>query len=380
MNRTWIVFALLAGCTGGPDDVIGPFTGTPRRYVVDSFTLPRSNADARALAQDLDGDGVVDNTLGMVISTMSQYSDITDHADDMIASGALASTFIIQANDYWDDPTVSVTYYGSDGAPATRVGGTFQESLFVSNRTATTQVPGAVLARLPIFVDVDPIEVPLFGVQMTLVPDGTGFDAHVSAAIDHKEALMRTYGALVSLIAAEPDKHRDMLTILDGDHDYEVEYPEVETNSLMAALFYPDLKIDGRSALSIGFHAHLSPCDEGSCIQTPPDDTCFDRVTDGDESDVDCGGSCRSCKQDEACASATDCQSGACDAGSCRAPTCSDGVRDGFETDVDCGGPCGQCALGARCYQSPDCTSGVCAKCPSGTSGCGADFGVCRAN
>jgi hypothetical protein len=372
MNRTWIVFALLAGCTGTPDDVTGPFTGAQRRYVVDSFTLPTSNTEARELGADLDGDGMIDNQLGQSISTMTSYGDITMHADDMIASGALASTFIIQANDYGTDPTVAVTYYGSDGAPAKRVGGTFEDGVFVSNRTATSEVPGEVLARLPVFVDVEPSELPLFGVQMTLVPDGRGFVASVSGVIESDDALRLAYEAMVNVIAAEPDKHRDMLQILDANHDYVVDYSEAAMNTLMTAMFSPELTVDGRESIGLGYRVHLSPCDEGSCIETPPDDTCFDRVKDGDESDVDCGGSCRSCKQEEACATAADCQSGACDAGACRAPSCSDGVRDGFETDVDCGGPCDRCALGARCYQSPDCASNICDKTSPG------DFGVCK--
>jgi hypothetical protein len=378
MTRVLLALTLFTACTTGPDDVVGPFTGTPRRYVVDSIMVPLTNAEARELGADLTGDRVIDNQLGQTIATMSQYGDITAYGDDMIASGALASTVLIQANDYWDDPTVSVTYYGSDGAPATLVGGTFDESVFVSNRTATTEVPGAVLARLPIFVDVDPSEVPLFGVQMTLVPDGTGFIAKISGAIEADDALRRAYSALVDVIVAEPDRHRTMLSILDANHDYEVDYSEVETNVLMKSLFAPELRVDGRAALGFGFHAHLSPCEEGSCISAPPDNTCFDRVKDGDESDVDCGGSCRSCKQDEACTSATDCQSASCDAGSCRASSCSDGVRDGFETDVDCGGPCDRCAIGARCYLSEDCGAAAeCDKCSPVTNNC-TEYGVCR--
>ena len=57
---------------------------------------------------------------------------------------------------------------------------------------------------------------------------------------------------------------------------------------------------------------------------------------------------------------AEDCQSRACDAGSCRAATCSDGVRDGFESDVDCGGPCAACAAGLACAADTDCANNNC--------------------
>ncbi len=48
---------------------------------------------------------------------------------------------------------------------------------------------------------------------------------------------------------------------------------------------------------------------------------CINGVQDGDETGVDCGGSCIAC------------------------PTCSDGIQNGTETGIDCGGSCAQCDL-----------------------------------
>src|SRR5579871_3669701 len=42
------------------------------------------------------------------------------------------------------------------------------------------------------------------------------------------------------------------------------------------------------------------------------------------------------------------------------APSCTDGLRDGDETDVDCGGSCPKCALGRHCSIASDCASGHC--------------------
>ena len=50
--------------------------------------------------------------------------------------------------------------------------------------------------------------------------------------------------------------------------------------------------------------------------------TCFDGVQNGDETGVDCGGSCNACPPD---------------------PTCTDGIQNGNETGVDCGGSCDAC-------------------------------------
>ena len=70
----------------------------------------------------------------------------------------------------------------------------------------------------------------------------------------------------------------------------------------------------------------------GSCTACTPDPTCTDGVQNGDETGVDCGGSCTACTPD---------------------PTCTDGVQNGDETGVDCGGSC------TACTPDPTCTDGI---------------------
>jgi hypothetical protein len=95
--------------------------------------------------------------------------------------------------------------------------------------------------------------------------------------------------------------------------------------------------------LSLGFGVHLAPCPTGHCTK-PIADPCHDRIRDGDETDVDCGGSCGACGAGATCALATDCLTQACNGNHCAAPTCDDKIRDGFETGVDCGwGGCRAC-------------------------------------
>ncbi len=40
--------------------------------------------------------------------------------------------------------------------------------------------------------------------------------------------------------------------------------------------------------------------------------------------------------------------------------TCTDGVKNGDETDVDCGGSCPRCALRKTCLRRDDCQSAIC--------------------
>ncbi|WP_156040407.1 hypothetical protein [Chondromyces apiculatus] len=93
----------------------------------------------------------------------------------------------------------------------------------------------------------------------------------------------------------------------------------------------------------------------------PSQSTCTDGVLSGDESDVDCGGSCATrCATGRACQVPEDCRGGACEASLCQ-PSCSDGEQNNEETDVDCGGEaCPSCAVGDGCVGDGDCSSGLC--------------------
>ena len=64
------------------------------------------------------------------------------------------------------------------------------------------------------------------------------------------------------------------------------------------------------------------------------------------------------------CSTAGDCASGVCSGGVCQAPQCNDGVQNGNETDVDCGGSdcagTNKCAIGEGCVVNNDCQPGFC--------------------
>lgn len=102
-------------------------------------------------------------------------------------------------------------------------------------------------------------------------------------------------------------------------------------------------------------------------------DACVDGVMNGEETDVDCGGStCDACATGQGCEVASDCASMTCDAGTCVDPSCDDGVMNGAETDVDCGGAaCSPCGDGQGCGQASDCASGVCSEGACQAPACG---------
>jgi hypothetical protein len=96
-------------------------------------------------------------------------------------------------------------------------------------------------------------------------------------------------------------------------------------------------------------------CAYGICVLP----TCSDNVRNQGESDTDCAGPCAACTDGKLCGKPADCKSGACEAGICI--SCEDKVRNGTETDVDCGGgTCGKCTDGKACAKAADCAGGGC--------------------
>jgi hypothetical protein len=90
-------------------------------------------------------------------------------------------------------------------------------------------------------------------------------------------------------------------------------------------------------------------CLEGKC-GAGAKAACDDGLKDGGETDVDCGGkpacggdACKVCSDGLKCKGAADCASGVCFGGLCAKAGCDDKVQNGGEIGVDCGGACKPC-------------------------------------
>ncbi len=124
----------------------------------------------------------------------------------------------------------------------------------------------------------------------------------------------------------------------------------------------PDSDLPDSDTPDVGGDADLDasePPDSG------PIDQCEDGRQNGDETDVDCGGSeCSKCEEGQSCGGGDDCADGICIGNECQPARCSDGVFNGTESDVDCGGDCpAGCELGRMCGEMDDCASpGVCSE------------------
>ncbi len=104
-------------------------------------------------------------------------------------------------------------------------------------------------------------------------------------------------------------------------------------------------------------------CDSNVCtFDICREGSCDDGVKNGDETDVNCGGTtCGPCGDNQACLVGSDCASGTCDNGACTPSSCSDGLLNGNETDLDCGGGgCPGCPEGGMCDVDGDCETLFC--------------------
>ena len=114
-----------------------------------------------------------------------------------------------------------------------------------------------------------------------------------------------------------------------------------------------------------------SRCSNGSCVVV----FAADGIKNGDESDVDCGGTkAPRCPSGKACLVQGDCNALPCIGGVCKKPSATDGVLDNDETDVDCGGIVApKCQDGKTCINTRDCLSAVCrgyvCRAPTSTDG-----------
>jgi hypothetical protein len=88
---------------------------------------------------------------------------------------------------------------------------------------------------------------------------------------------------------------------------------------------------------------------------------CNDQIRNGDETGLDCGGSCGRCNIGDGCKIDGDCDDSNCTNGTCTAFACANGLIGEAETDIDCGGiECRKCSGGRQCVVDSDCFSGTC--------------------
>jgi len=163
-------------------------------------------------------------------------------------------------------------------------------------------------------------------------------------------------------VAADAQDAMDAPPDVVGALEVAPEAPPPSSDARDAADASADTSSDEASAVTSG-----SPLDGAAA-------SCTDKIRNGDETDVDCGGSCAPCGANKSCRVDGDCGATAsgCDAahGGCRCDDvskrcvydhCFDNKSDDGESGLDCGGDvCAVCGLGGGCQQDTDCSSQAC--------------------
>lgn len=318
-----LITLAVAGCSDDhpAPDIVGPFTGELQRYAVSDFELPATQLRARELADDFEGDRGVDNAAGKAIAVLvGLFGNLTTAAPDMIAAGVITSYFEIRADDFAGDDSIGIRYVGGVGEPAIEMGAAAIDHQIVSNRIATSDHLGSTILHLPVFRDADPLVLPMTHIEVELTPSRDGFEAVVHGCVTDREARDAATVAVTQMVTADPESHREAFANFDTNTNGVLERHELDR--AFDSYLYEDVTLrDGSTCLSLGFVAHLTTCASGSC-SGPVVDHCADRVVDGDESDVDCGGStgCLRCAVRARCTADRDCQTGSCQAGRCHVP------------------------------------------------------------
>lgn len=398
----FLLFVFCNACGGSPSLVTGPFGGATHRFRVDQLTLPVRTAGVGVPFADDFGDGIRHNQLAEVVGVIGLAGLQSQSIAAELAAGSIDLRVELVSEDtrLEEDASVGVRFLGGAHADGDQMGATLHKGKLVSNRIAEMRAPLSASISLPLFANADPVEWPLEAIELELTADGHGgFDGQLHAAAataaGGSDALVgAAYPAFVQMVTAHPEAEGWAIHNFDSNRDGQISTAELAGNSWVEAAIEPDVqlhdatgrfapaKLPGdpalRDALTVGVGFHLVACGDDACTLPPAAPRCDDRVRNGDESAVDCGGSCARCAAGLACVSDGDCQSGACGGGFCAPPTCSDGVRDGFETDIDCGPGCAPCAAGKQCFDDSDCAApAICGGTSANSSGTSGGDSLC---
>jgi hypothetical protein len=100
----------IAACGSDSGPIIP--TGMHYHYVANQVNVPTNNTQARAYGLDLNGDGTVDNQLGMVLGTLASMGfDIQGNINTSVAQGGIVVLLDFQTKDFTNTSAAGVSAY-----------------------------------------------------------------------------------------------------------------------------------------------------------------------------------------------------------------------------------------------------------------------------
>jgi hypothetical protein len=299
----------LVAC-GGDDGQPVP-EGTHYHYVANQAFIPTTNAQAREYGLDLNGDGTVDNQLGMVLSTLAGMGfDIQATIDTAVAEGDIILLVDFQTKDFTNTTAAGVqVFLGENPMPAacnagemynemTKTGckhhldgngsfsiaanspsnlalagkivnGTFTGGSEKSNLSLQIALGGTNAIQL----DLIGARAKASGISEAMIGMGTSggivFGGAVTKDDIDNKVIPAIQAQLVPIIQRDctsttpPDcgcmadsTGKTILGLFDTTpKDCMVTVDEIKNNNLIVSLLAPDVTIDGKMALSIGIKA-----------------------------------------------------------------------------------------------------------------------------
>jgi hypothetical protein len=271
-----------------------PAMGNHARYVVDKVTVPTTSALAHMNGLDINGDGTVDNKLGSVLATFTTMGFNPQPAvDDAVSRGQILMLADLQTSDFMTATAAGFTLYiGENPQPAPCSSGTdtvcrhHLQGNGMFDAAATPRDPAIVgdIASGTLLTTTTggklPVQVSFGGPPLTL--ELVGARAKVSATATHMTAgiiagavtmtdlnasvfpalqgvLMTAVTANCTNLSSPPtcgcatgSQGAILIGLFDTNHDCMISTQELTSNSLVQALFAPDVTIDGQQAISVG--------------------------------------------------------------------------------------------------------------------------------
>lgn len=282
----------LIACGGGDDDgntdVVAE--GDHYHYVVDTVTVPQTQAQQSMYGLDLNGDGSVNNQLGAVLSTLAgQGINAQESLTASVNDGTIILLGDVQTSAFTSATGAGFKVYLGDNptpAPCTDVAnpatcGKHLDGSGSFDISSTSSTDGGVVGNFvngtfnggpgkislqialqagsPIDIDLVGARSKLTGVSATGITSGIIAGGILKTDIDTK-ILPAVAGFITPLLAEcdgtgttpdacgcgeEQDSARTVLALLDANNDCEITLTEIQTNGLISSLLAPDVDLDG---------------------------------------------------------------------------------------------------------------------------------------
>ncbi|HEY5926935.1 MAG TPA: hypothetical protein VIV11_34850 [Kofleriaceae bacterium] len=264
-------------------------------YVLDRVLLPNTNTQARAYGLDLNGDMTVDNQLGMVFSTLAGMGfDNQTPMTQAIDKGTAIMLADINADALSTAPFAAFTIYqGANPMPPAcsspsdivcrkHLTGSGSFSLkanapvdpalqgSISGTGTLVAGPGHLTIQVSMLGSV-PATVTLIGARVELMPTATSFMGKLGGGVSMSDINTKVLPAMRDGVAiavardctmlmsppacgcAADTTGKTMLGLFDTTpKDCMVTLAEIQNNSLIQALFAPDVTLENQMALSLG--------------------------------------------------------------------------------------------------------------------------------